>query len=853
MTTDKNIALITARNEKQLTQQQLAERTGFSRASIINWETGLRSPTISDLEKEFYRLEFITKNVLAEIPPEELELSVKAGELVGKLYNALEKQYAAVLSDGDTKKLTAEVRSWLNKLCVRLVFCFYAEDAGVFGKKKMFHDYLAGFNVQNVRKALIDLFAILDTKEEDRDPFDESPASAFPYVNGGLFSNCSNKEVPPLTEEIVDIILKDCCEQFNWAGISPVIFGSLFESTLNPETRRSGGMHYTSVENIHKVIDPLFLDELKQEYKQIVAVKTLKLKRQKLAAFQDKLASLKFLDPACGSGNFLTETYLSLREIENDLLREILKGGDEKGGMLLADIKVSISQFYGIEINDFAVSVAKTALWIAESQMMNVGESIIGATRNFLPLTTNANIVEGNALRLDWAQIVLPKKLNYIMGNPPFISNTGRVNKEESSAKAMLTDGQKEDRELLFGKSGGVLDYVACWFRKAASFMKGTSIKTSFVATDSICQGQQIKPLWQPFFEEGVVINFAYTFFKWESEASKGATVFVVIIGFSYVHDNKCKLFSKGGMQLVEHINAYLVPAHDIFLDKRKRPIVNSAPPMLMGGKPAEGGFLILSESEKKDLLQAEPQAKSFLRPYMMGKDFIDRKTRWCLWLVNADPSMLRKCPNILSRVENVKNFRLKSTKEATRKCAETPTLFQEIHECSTQYIAVPVISSGTRKYVPIDYLRQDVIPGNKLLYIENATLYHLGILTSNVHMAWMRATCSYYGPSYTYTNTMIYNNFPWPNPTPDQRAKIEQTAQAILDARAKYPDSSLADLYDDLTMPPELRKAHQENDKAVMQAYGFDWRSSEFTESDCVAELFKMYEKLVAEMECQK
>ncbi|MBP5211778.1 MAG: SAM-dependent DNA methyltransferase, partial [Pyramidobacter sp.] len=446
---------------------------------------------LADLEKDYYRLAFIAESGEKAHLKKELELSVKAGELVGKLYDALEKQYADVLSGGDPKQLTPEVRADLNKLCVRLVFCFYAEDAGVFGAKDMFHDYLAGFKAANVRDALIKLFSVLDTPEAERDPFDKSPAAAFPYVNGGLFGNCRSKEVPPLTEEIVGLILNDCCDQFDWSEISPTIFGAVFESTLNPETRRAGGMHYTSIENIHKVIDPLFLDELKRESAELCEIKLRKTRRAALAKFQDKLASLRFLDPAAGSGNFLTETFLCLRKIENDLLRRLVTD-DEGEGMLLADIKVSIGQFYGIEINDFAVSVAKTALWIAESQMMNVTESITGATRDFLPLKTNANIVEGNALRLDWNEIVDPEKLDYIMGNPPFVGTN------------WLTDEQRADMDAIWqGGKRGKLDYVSCWYVKAAEYVGDRqNIKCAFVSTNSVCQGEQAVSLWSKILVE---------------------------------------------------------------------------------------------------------------------------------------------------------------------------------------------------------------------------------------------------------------------------------------------------------------------------------------------------------------
>ena len=670
-------------------------------------------------------------------------------------------------------------------------------------------------------------------------------------MNGGLFSD-ETIEIPQFTDELKELIIKKASEDFDWSNISPTIFGAVFESTLNPATRRSGGMHYTSIENIHKLIDPLFLDELKVEFNQIKELKTVKTKRDKLEIFQNKLANLTFLDPACGSGNFLTETYLSLRRLENELIatKVALEKNNMDGQLSLGfaegsignPIKVSIQQFYGIEINDFAATVAKTALWIAESQMMKETQSIVfNARLEFLPLKTYVNITEGNALRIDWNDVIPANKLNYIMGNPPFVANSGRVSAGDASSKGMQNSNQKEDKQLLFGSNGGVLDYVACWFMKAALYMKNTSIKSAFVATDSICQGQQVVPLWKPLFEMGIRINYAYEFFKWESEASGTAMVYVVIVGFSY-KEIPCYLFTSDNEKtLVKHINAYLVSADDVFINKRSKPLFD-VPEMLNGGKPTEGGFLILTSEERDILLASEPQAEEFLRPYMMGKDFINRTPRYCLWLVNADPSKLRTCNKVLERVESVKQYRLKSPKAATKKKAETPMLFDEVRECKTDYIAIPKVSSSKRRYVPIEYLSHDIIPGDKLFMIPDASLYHFGIITSNVHMAWMRATCGYYGPSYQYSNTIVYNNFPWPKPTEIQKKKIEETAKAIIDARSLYPDNSLADLYDPLTMPIKLRKAHTVNDKAVMEAYGF---STRMTEADCVAALMKMYQEL--------
>lgn len=785
---------------------------------------------LEDLEKEYYRLQFLVDKK-SESLQKEMEVSIKAGELVGLIYDALYKQY----KDPDDMTLKS-----LNALCVRLVFCLYAEDAGIFGHRGMFRDYMSQFSAKDWRKRLIELFQVLDTKEEDRDKYIEEDLGAFPYVNGGLFAD-ENIEIPPFTDEIVDLVLHKASDSFDWSEISPTIFGAVFESTLNPETRRTGGMHYTPIDIIHKVIDPLFLDELNDEFDAICALTVERTKKTKLHAFQQKLASLKFLDPACGSGNFLTETYISLRKLENRVITEVSKGQIVLGDFL-NPIQVSISQFYGIEINDFAVTVAKTALWIAESQMMKETENIVHMQLDFLPLKTNAYIAESNALRIDWNDVVPKQKLNYIMGNPPFMANSGRVSAKEASVKAMMTVNQKEEKQELFGKAGGVLDYVACWYKKASIYMKNTNIKAAFVSTNSICQGEQVSPLWEPLFQDGIHINFAHRTFKWTSEASKAATVFIIIVGFSYVKTNVNYLYDNGKLKIVKHINAYLVDATDVFIKGRKKTLCKVAS-MHRGSQPTDNGNFIFTKEEYIAFIEQYSDAKYLFRKYMMGKDFIDRKPRYCLWLVGISPSELKKYPPILKRISAVRECRSKSSKEATRKKAETPTLFDENQQPSTNYVALPEVSSGGRRYVPIDFMTPEIVVGNKIRIIEDAGLYEFGILTSNVHMSWMRATCGYYGPSYQYSIDIVYNNFPWPIPTGEQRNKIEQTAQAILDARALYPECSLADLYDELTMPPELRKAHQQNDKAVMQAYGF-WGKLN-SESECVAELMKMYQEL--------
>ena len=780
---------------------------------------------LEDLEREYYRLQFLVDSG-SEHLKREMEVSIAAGEIVGLLYDALAAQYADPTSERAMKSL--------NVLCVRLVFCLYAEDAEVFGRHGMFRDYLAQFDARRLRRALIELFRTLDTPVSERDPYlrDDSPElAAFPYVNGGLFAD-EDIEIPPFTDDIRELLLSRASDGFDWSEISPTIFGAVFESTLNPETRRSGGMHYTSIENIHKVIDPLFLDSLRAELDDICAVPVAKTRENRLKAFQKKLAALSFLDPACGSGNFLTETYISLRRIENDVLRELQHDQIVFGDAGWNPIQVSIRQFHGIEINDFAVTVAKTALWIAESQMMKETESIVLMQLDFLPLKTNANIVEGNALRMDWESVVPKAELSYIMGNPPFVGYSLQSREQKADLAAIMPD---------FGKN---IDYVSGWYFKTAQLMQGTEIRTALVSTNSITQGEQVAGVWKPLYERfGIHIDFAHRTFRWDSEASEKAHVHCVIVGFSCAPNSAPRrLYDSDRMQMVENINAYLVAADDVFVERRSKPI-SDVPAIYRGSQPTDDGNFILTEEEKTELIGKEPLAEQFIRPYMMGKDFIQRRPRYCLWLVGANPATLKKCPLIMQKVGNVKEFRLKSTKAATRAKAETPTLFDEIHDCKTDYVAIPKVSSENRRYIPMDYLSADIIAGDKLFMMPDATLYSFGVLTSNVHMAWMRAVCGRLKSDYSYSNTIVYNNFPWPTPTEEQRARIEQTAQEILDARALYPECSLADLYDEVTMPPELRRAHQRNDRAVMQAYGFSVK--DMTESSCVAALMKLYKQM--------
>lgn len=698
---------------------------------------------LKDLPKEYYRLQFLVDTGNENLK-KEMEISLKAGDLVGKLYDAILKQYK---NPDDPETLKS-----LNKLCVRLVFCLYAEDAGIFGKHQVFHDYLKKYPASEVRHKLVELFRILDTKEEDRDPYLDEDLLAFPYVNGGLFAD-EHIEIPRFTDEIVNLLLTNASEDFDWSGISPTIFGVVFESTLNPETRRSGGMHYTSLENIHKVIDPLFLDDLKAELEGIKALKVEKIRQQKLRDFRKKLSTLVFLDPAAGSGNFLTETYISLRRLENDALFE-----ETHGQMMLGDndvIQVSIGQFYGIEINDFAVTVAKTVLWIAESQMMQETEQLMQINLDFLPLKSYANIVEGNALRIDWESVVDKSKLSYIMGNPPFVGYSLQSKEQKNDMLSIYVDEKGKPY-----KTAGKIDYVSAWYFKAAQLMVGTEIRTAFVSTNSITQGEQVAGVWKPLYDRfGVHIDFAHRTFRWDSEASLKAHVHCVIVGFS-IAENKAdrRLFDNDSGKIVKNINPFLVEAPNVFIESRSTPICD-VPKMTTGNRPADGGHLIIEAEDYADFIKREPNAVKYIKRLMGAKEYINSQDRYCLWLVDASPAELRKMPLVMERVEACKQDRLNGA-EDRQKLAETPTLFRELKNPST-YIIVPRHSSETRRYIPMGFLDSNFIPADSATIIPEATLFHFEILMSNVHMAWTRTVCGRIKSDYRYSKDIVYNNFP--------------------------------------------------------------------------------------------
>lgn len=783
---------------------------------------------LADLEQEFYRLEFLVDKSNEHLE-REMQISMEAGEIVHEMYEGLLKQYK---NPNSPDSLHA-----INQLIVRLVFCLYAEDSGLFGHKLAFHDYLAQFPAPHFRRGLMELFHVLDTPIDERDPYLEDSLASFPYVNGGMFAE-KQIEIPNFTEELRALILEHASSQFDWSDISPTIFGAVFESTLNPETRHSGGMHYTSIENIHKVIDPLFLNDLKDELNDIRQFKQAKTVEQKAKQFQNKLASLTFFDPACGSGNFLTETYISLRRLENEAIKLYMGDSVKLDVEELDLVKVKLNQFYGIEINDFAVSVAKTALWIAESQMLEATKEIVYTELDFLPLKSYTNIHHGNALTTDWETVVNKDKLNYIIGNPPFLG-ANQVTKE-----------QKAELLSIFGakSNAGILDYVGGWYGKVAELIDQTTIRCAFVSTNSITQGEQVAILWTKLLQHGISINFAHKSFVWNSEAKDNAKVHCVIIGFSQLVEKNPVLYDKDAKQVVQAISPYLIEGKMAFVGRQNKPICLVSA-MSRGCQPTDGGHLIIEAEAYGDFIKAEPKARPYIKKLIGSKEFINNSHRYCLWLVGVSPSELRTMPKVMERIEAVRQMRLSSSAVGTQKLAERPHEFRETLNYKS-FLVIPRVSSERRRYIPIGFLDESTIATDAVQIIPDATLYHFGILTSNVHMAWMRTVAGRLKSDYRYSAKIVYNNFPWPEVTEEQKEKIAQTAQAILDARALYPDSSLADLYDELTMPVELRKAHQANDRAVMTAYGMtkkvDGKKTWLTESETVERLFDMYEELV-------
>ena len=791
----------------------------------LNSESPERYETVrlEDLPNEYHRMKFL-QDISSTHIYKEIEVSRKAGKLIGDIYTELEKQYGGHMDDRQKHEL--------NVLCVRLVFCLYAEDAGIFNKNQ-FGDYLRDFPTEMLHYKLKDLFIALGSSNREG-LFIDPKAKKFKYVNGGLFSD-TTLNVPPITPEVKDLLIGEASDKLDWGGISPTIFGALFESTLNPQTRHDGGMHYTSIENIHKVIDPLFLDDLKDELEDILCTGTAKQRRRKLVDYQEKLAKVNCLDPACGSGNFLTETYLSLRRLENRALKEIYRDGPLMGG-LVNPIRVKISQFYGIEINDFAVSVAKTAMWIAEYQMREETGEIVKLEDDFLPLKSYANIHQGNALRTDWQQIVKPEDLAYIIGNPPFLGYSNQNSEQKEDLLSVFVDEKGKAY-----KNTGKIDYVAGWYMKSALMMQANpKVRAALVSTNSITQGEQVANIWKPLVERfGLHIDFAWRTFRWDSESTGKAHVHCVIIGFS-IGEWKRKPIIFDGESLIEakHINGYLIDMENIWIESNKKQI-SGAQKMCKGSQPT--GNLFVTPEERNELIVNYPDVLPFVRKFLGATEFINGQERYCLWLKEANPSVVRKCPIIQKRIVEVRNERLKSAKASTRKWAESPTLFTEDRQPDADYILVPRHSSEKRVYLPMGFISKDVICGDANLLIPNATTYDFGILTSILHMAWMRVVCGRLEMRYRYSADIVYNNFPWPETTEEQKQKISDLAQRVLDARASHPDWSLADLYHPDFMPQDLRRAHKELDKAVLKLYGL---KSDIDEMDIVRHLLGLYKR---------
>ncbi|MBQ6006853.1 MAG: N-6 DNA methylase [Selenomonadaceae bacterium] len=777
--------------------------------------------SLFELPKKFSALNFLVE--FKDNISYERELSIQASAIVAKIYDGLR---------GELKIQTDDALSDLNKLCVRLVFCLYAESINIFGKHKIFRDYLRG--ARNIRQDLLELFKVLDTPLENRSPYLDDTLKKFPYVDGGLFAD--EIDFPNFTPEIKTLLLDDASSNFKWEDISPTIFGTVFESTLNTndetqrDIRRTGGMHYTSTENIHKVINPLFMDDLRAEFDTIK--KSTRNRRKNLFALQDKIASLKFLDPAAGSGNFLTETYIQLRRLENEILKELLENK-----IILGDIedpiKVSIKNFYGIEINNFAVAVAQTALWIAEIKMKRETEEIVHKGLDIFPLKTEAHILEANALHVDWKSFA--PEVNYIISNPPFVG------------ASMMDAVQKSDAVKIFGKIklSNSIDYVGAWYHKAAQLMAGTNIKAAFVSTNSITQGEQVTPLWRKLFDDyGMQIIFGRRTFKWDSESFHKAAIHCVVIGMcdKNLPVDK-KIFDGDKIFPATNINPYLVDAPIIFIDSRARHYQDFVPRMTNGSQATDDGNFIFSEDEAKKFIKKFPAQAHLIHRYVGAKDFLNGEPiRYCLWLFNVPPNEYSRNREIMKRLEAIKIFRENSSAAPTRKSAETPYKFFSTTQPSEIYLAMPRTSSERRLYLPLKFLTPEIICNCDICIIPGAEIYHFGILTSSIHMAWMRAVAGRLKSDYRYSGSVVYNNFPWCLPTLEQKKLIEQTAQKILDVRANYPDATLADLYDELTMPQDLRLAHKKNDRAVAAAYGFENFLDD--ESKIVAELMKLYER---------
>ena len=738
-------------------------------------------------------------------------VNIKAAERMGELYDHLKEANYPI--------------EYVDKYLVRLVFCLFAEDSGLFARS-VFSEYIASHSVEdgsNVGPIINSMFEILDTEPSKRQKSMNQSLAGLPYVNGGLFRE-------HLPSAYFDRAMRDCIinsAKLNWKEISPAIFGSLFQCVMDPEQRREMGAHYTSEDNILRLINPLFMDDLRAEFESIRNDKI------KLKAFANKLSKIKIIDPACGCGNFLIISFRELRYLEMDVF-EALYGESASAHAS----HISVDNFYGIEYEPFPVQIAQVAMWLMEHITNMHRMEKFGNCDSIIPLKSHANIVHGNSLTIDWESVVDPTELTYIVGNPPFVG-----------AKTQ-TDEQRADMARLFDKNAGILDYVSGWYIKAARMMqKNPKIRTAFVSTNSITQGEQVEPLWKPIFDMGIKINFAYKTFKWNNEARGKAAVHVIIVAFSH-YDLPCRLYSlSNGLtgdvvcKDVDHINAYLVGGEDIFLENRKTPLCN-VPSMTIGNKPIDDGNYLFSEDEMNDFISKEPQSKDYFHPWIGSKEFINGTTRYCLWLGDCPPSTLRSMPECMKRVETVRDFRSSRKDAQTKKLAERPTRFHVERMPVGTYIVVPEVSSESRNYIPIGFITPDIMCSNLVKIIPETDEYHFGVLTSNMHMVWTRYVCGRMKSDYRYSSGIVYNNFPWPDTTDNQKARISEAAKGVLEVRDKYSDQSYADLYDPLTMPPDLLKAHQKLDKEVEKAY----RKEPFIDDDDrISFLFDLYRKLTS------
>jgi hypothetical protein len=792
------------------------------------WRVRTIDIPLADLHKHVREFAFIKGEKPVRLDPED-PANIKAVEMMGNLH--------------DTLKAGGYSGHELERFLVRVLFCLFADDTGIFDQPHIFQSYIrqrTNEDGTDLGLHLAQIFEVLDTPPQKRQKNLDEDLALFPYVNGGLFQE--RLPFAQFNRDMRNALLS--CSTFNWSKISPAVFGSLFQSVMEPRERRQSGGHYTSERDIMKVIRSLFLDDLKAEFDQIKTDKSSR-RKTRLDEFHKKLAKLCFLDPACGCGNFLVITYRELRLLEIEVLKAI------HGGQQVTDIqhlsRLDVDQMYGIELSEWPVRIAEVALWLLDHQMNQILSEAFGQYFVRLPLRASPQIVCGNALRLDWKEVLPPTKCSFILGNPPFVG--------QHYQNAI----QKDDQHHVMGKIAacGVLDYVSNWYVRAGEYIQGTDIIVGLVSTNSITQGEQAGILWSELFGRyRLKIIFAHRTFPWESEARGKAHVHVVIIGFAnsdrmvkrlydYEHGN-----TNPTVLNVRNISPYLIEGSDQVISNRTTPLCD-VPKMSWGNKPTDGGYFILSPEEFSDLLKSEPESKQYVRPYMGGYDFINGEKRYCLWLKDADPRSIREMPTILARVDAVRKFREASKAESTRKYAKFPTLFRQIAQPNSNYLAVPEVSSEKRPYIPIAFISSNVICSNTVQFVPNATSYHFGILTSTMHMAWVRQVCGRLKSDYRYSNSLVYNNFPWPQAvTEKQKAAVETAAQNVLDARKEFPDATLADLYDPVAMPPKLVKAHTELDRAVDRCY----RAEPFpSDRHRVEYLFALYEQLTAPLAIAK